>query len=40
MGLAIASSIAEAHGGSLTVERTGPGGTTMLLVLPTAEHGA
>jgi PAS domain S-box-containing protein len=40
MGLAIASSIAEAHGGSLRIERTGPGGTTMLLVLPVAEQGS
>lgn len=34
MGLAISRSIAESHGGSLTVERTGADGTTMLLVLP------
>lgn len=39
MGLAIGKSIAEAHGGSLSIERTGPAGTTMLLVLPAGEEG-
>lgn len=34
LGLAICRSIAEIHGGRLTVERTGPDGTTFLLELP------
>lgn len=34
MGLAIVSSIARKHGGSVRVERTGPEGTTMLIELP------
>ena len=39
MGLAISRSIAEAHGGRLVVERTGPDGTAMLLTLPVGGDG-
>jgi signal transduction histidine kinase len=35
LGLTIAKWIAEAHGGSVTVERSGPRGTTFCVVLPT-----
>lgn len=34
LGLSIAWELARLHGGSLTVEQTGPGGTTFLLKLP------
>jgi two-component system, OmpR family, sensor kinase len=35
LGLSIASWIAEAHGGRVTLERTGEGGSTFLITLPT-----
>ena len=38
MGLAISRSIADAHRGRLTVERTGPDGTVMRLSLPTSDE--
>ncbi len=34
LGLAISRSIAEAHGGRIRVDRSGPGGATLVLVLP------
>jgi signal transduction histidine kinase len=34
LGLTIANKVVQEHGGSLTVERTGPDGTTMLVRLP------
>jgi signal transduction histidine kinase len=34
LGLAISAELAEAHGGSLKVARTGPDGTTFTLTLP------
>lgn len=34
LGLAISAELAEAHGGSLKVARTGPGGTHFTLTLP------
>ena len=34
LGLAICRQIVEAHGGTIQVERTGPQGTTMLVLLP------
>jgi two-component system sensor histidine kinase HydH len=34
LGLAICKQIVEAHGGSIRVARTGPGGTTILVTLP------
>jgi two-component system phosphate regulon sensor histidine kinase PhoR len=34
LGLAIAQSIAKAHGGSLSLERSDPGGSTFVAVLP------
>jgi signal transduction histidine kinase len=39
LGLAICHSIAEIHGGRLSVERTGPEGTTFVLALPRDEGG-
>lgn len=39
LGLAICHSIAEIHGGRLTVERTGPDGTTFVLALPRDDGG-
>jgi len=36
LGLPIAKWIAEAHGGTLVLERSGPGGTTFCMSLPTA----
>jgi two-component system sensor histidine kinase HydH len=35
LGLAICRQIVEAHGGTIRVERTGPKGTTILVMLPT-----
>ena len=40
MGLAISRSVAESHGGTLTIERTGPSGTTMVLTLPIPDQAA
>lgn len=40
MGLAIGRSIAEQHGGSLSIEHTGADGTTMLLTLPQGAAGS
>jgi signal transduction histidine kinase len=34
LGLAICKQIVEAHGGTMRVARTGPGGTTILVALP------
>jgi two-component system sensor histidine kinase DctS len=39
LGLAICHSIAEIHGGRLDVERSGPEGTTFVLVLPGEDGG-
>jgi len=39
LGLALVRRIAEAHGGRLVVERTGPDGTAMLLTLPVGGDG-
>ena len=41
LGLAICQQIVEAHGGTIRVEHTGPGGTTIVVMLPqeTPEHG-
>ena len=36
LGLTIAKWIADVHGGSLTVESSGPGGTTFCLAVPAA----
>ena len=36
LGLTIARDIAQAHGGRLTLDRTGPDGTTFRLELPEA----
>ena len=37
LGLAICKQIVEAHGGTVRVARTGPGGTTILVTLPVEE---
>lgn len=39
LGLPIARSIAEAHGGTLVLERTGPGGSTFVARLPRPDPG-
>lgn len=38
LGLYLSRRLAEAHGGTLTVELSGPGGTTFLLALPAARE--
>jgi len=38
LGLTIARDIAQAHGGRLTLDRTGPDGTVFRLELPEAER--